>query len=407
MSGYNGVKISLKIDNMRRFSANYVYTNTGLPIRNGVIGVNDDGVIVEIIDHKGQEKEYAHTEFRNGIIVPGFVNAHCHTELSMLKEQVTAKTGLADFVNQIHSFRLQGVDADVKSIAKALNEIHRTGTVALADICNTTDSLSAKEQSRTHFVNFVEVLGLDNGKAQHIMDRAMVIREELSSLQGSKGFLTPHSVYALSTQLWEQLAKSLADNEIISIHFAESRDEELFTQSHSGPIAQNYKDWGLPASDAPKGLPIDIVKQYLPKEVKILFIHNTFLSKEQAHELNSHFSNACFVLCPTSNIYIENTLPNVMMLNDLGLRIALGTDSLASSQTLSIFEQLKVILNSFSELSFAEVLCWATVNGAKALELDSHFGTIELGKSPGLNLITPFDFKNGTIRDDSRVIRLT
>lgn len=391
---------------MRRFSANYVYTNAGLPIRNGVIGVNDEGVIVEIIDHKGQEKEYAHTEFRNGIIVPGLVNAHCHTELSMLKEQVTPKTGLADFVNQIRNFRLQGVDADEKPIANALNEIHRTGTVALADICNTTDSLCAKEQSRTRFVNFVEVLGLDNQKAHHIMDRAMVIREELTTLQGSKCFLTPHSVYSLSTQLWEKLAQNFSGNDIISIHFAESKDEELFTQTHSGPIAQNYKDWGLLASHAPKGLPIDIVKQYLPKEAKILFVHNTFLTREQAHDLNSHFSNACFVLCPTSNIYIENTLPNIPMLNEVGLKIALGTDSLASSHTLSIFEQLRVILSTYSELSFAEVLRWATINGAKALGFDSHFGTIELGKSPGLNLITPFDFENGTIRDDSRVIRL-
>ncbi|MDY0201965.1 MAG: amidohydrolase family protein [Tenuifilaceae bacterium] len=391
---------------MRRFSANYVYTNAGLPIRNGVIGVNDEGVIVEIIDHKGQEKEYAHTEFRNGIIVPGFVNAHCHTELSMLKEQVTPKTGLADFVNQIRNSRLRGLNADENSICNALDEIRRTGTVALADICNTTHSYTAKQQSQIGFVNFVEVLGLDNEKAQQVMDRAMDTKRKLSQLLGSKNFLTPHSVYALSTKLWEQLAESLTRNEIISIHFAESKAEEQFTQSLSGPIAQNYKDWDLPFYDVPKGRPIDIVRQYLPKEAKILFIHNTFLTREQARELNTYFSNAYFVLCPTSNIYIENTLPNIIMLNELGLRIALGTDSLASSHTLSIFEQLREILTSFSELNFAEVLCWATINGAKALGLDSDIGTIELGKSPGLNLITPFDFESGTIRDDSRVVRL-
>ena len=187
---------------MRRFSANYVYTNAGLPIRNGVIGVNDEGVIVEIIDHKGQEKEYAHTEFRNGIIVPGFVNAHCHTELSMLKEQVTPKTGLADFVNQIRNSRLGGLNADENSICNALDEIRRTGTVALADICNTTHSYTAKQQSQIGFVNFVEVLGLDNEKAQQVMDRAMDTKRKLSQLLGSKNFLTPHSVYALSTKLW-------------------------------------------------------------------------------------------------------------------------------------------------------------------------------------------------------------
>ena len=391
---------------MRRFSANYIYTNTGLPIKNGVIGVNDDGTIVEIIDHKGQEKEYAHTEFRNGIIVPGFINAHSHTELSMLKGKINPKTGLADFVNQIRNFRLQNADVDKSIIAGALSEVHRSGTVAIADICNTTDSLSAKQHSFARFVNFVEVLGLDNEKAQHIMDRALAIQEDFNQLNGSKTFLSPHSVYALSTQLWEQLAQNLTSNDIVSIHFAESRDEEQFTLSQSGAIAKNYSNWGLNALHAPKGLPIDIVKKYLPKEAKILFVHNTFLSRKQAHELNNHFTNAFFVLCPTSNFYIENTLPNIPMFSELQLSIALGTDSLASSHTLSIFEQIRLILSAYSEISFAEVLRWATINGAIALGFDSHFGTIELGKSPGLNLITPFDFKNGTINDDSRVIRL-
>ena len=391
---------------MRRFSANYIYTNNGNPIRNGIVGVNDRGVIVEIIDHKGQEKEWAHTEFRNGIIVPGFVNAHCHTELSHLKGRIEPETGLADFVSQIRNVRLAGEVMEGRPIVDAIADLHRHGTIAVADICNTTDSFSAKSNSKIRFANLIEVLGIDPHKADQIIEKLRVI-QQLGNQQPSCGcFLTPHSVYSLSSKLWEILSLAMDDNQIVSIHFAESREEELFTQNRTGSIYQNYTRWGLPVGEAPKGNPVDIVKKYIPRKARILFVHNTFLEKQQAIELSTFYSNSTFVLCPSSNLYIEKTLPNVPMFMELGLQIALGTDSLASSPTLSVLDQMQILLNNFPQIPFTSILEWATINGAKALGLDKEIGSIELGKSPGLNLITPFDFAAGKPKRNSRVLRL-
>lgn len=388
---------------MRRFSANYIFTNTGNPIRNGVVGVDDNGKIVEIIDHRDGVKEYAHTEFRNGIIVPGFVNAHCHTELSHLKGKVEPKTGLAGFVNQIRDHRLAGERGDEESIFNAIEQMAKLGTVAVADICNTSDSFSAKQKSGIKFINLIEVLGLEPEKAGSIFERAKAIFEVSANQLGMPAHITPHSIYSLSTKLWQELAVILKGNPTASIHFAESRDEASFANDRAGGIYENYVRWGLSFSDAPNARPVEILKKYLPKDSRLLLVHNTFMDEQQLNEIKNYFSNTYFVLCPSSNLYIEQTMPNVPMLSASGIKIALGTDSLASSPTLSILDQIQLILNHFPQIEFTQALQWATIHGAEALGLEQSFGTIEKGKAPGLNLISPFNFSEMKPYPNSKV----
>jgi cytosine/adenosine deaminase-related metal-dependent hydrolase len=99
------------------------------------------------------------------------------------------------------------------------------------------------------------------------------------------------------------------------------------------------------------------------------------------------------VLCPSSNLFIEGKLPDLPMLIELGAKLTIGTDSFASSNTLSVYDQLMILLNHFPSLTFTDILNWGTLNGAKALGVDSKFGSFEIGKLPGLNLITDFDFR--------------
>lgn len=391
---------------MQRFSANYIFTNTGNPIRNGIVEVDDTGKVIQVIDPKGEEKELASTEFHNGIIVPGFVNAHCHTELAHLKGKAEGGKGLASFVNSVRDYRLKGESVSQSSIEEAINELKRLGVVAVADICNTSDSFVAKEKSSLQFINLIEVLGLDPQKANAIIDRARLLKNALEQEGTSECFITPHSTYSLSEELWKQLRKEFDPHQVISIHFAESKAEEMFTLNRSGAIANNYKLWGLPTDSSPSGSLSDIVKEYIPKLPTVLFVHNTFLSKEQVFEINTHFPNAFFVFCPESNLYLENRLPDIEMFYNLGVKVAIGTDSPASSPSFSVFEQLKIIAEHFPSIPFSDLLLWATSNGAKALNLDDSLGSIEVGKTPGLNLISPFNFSAMKPLKNSRVRRL-
>jgi cytosine/adenosine deaminase-related metal-dependent hydrolase len=391
---------------MRRYSANYIYTVCGEPIRNGVVGVDEDGKIVEIIDPKGEEKELAGTEFYNGIIVPGFVNAHCHTELAHLRGRIKPETGLAGFVNQIRALRNNEETIEANPIANALEELRREGMVAVADICNTSNSLMDKLSSPIRFQNLIELFGMSPEKADDYMERARYILTFPRFKQGDSSAITPHSVYSLSEQLWSKVKYEIKNNPVVSIHFAESRQERELSLYKTGKLADYYKSWDLPIDAIPQGTHVEIAKRYLPQSPIILFIHNTFLTIDEAKQLKTHFPNGYFVLCPASNLFIEKTLPNVPMMIDLGLNIALGTDSLASSPTLSMLEQIKILHEHFPNIPFSQILKWSTLIGAKALGFDKELGSLELGKKPGLNLIAPFDFSSMKPMPNSRNKRL-
>jgi cytosine/adenosine deaminase-related metal-dependent hydrolase len=391
---------------MRRFSANYLFTNIGKPIRNGIVGVDDNGAVVEVFDPDGDSYELANTEFHNGVIVPGFVNAHCHTELSHLGGKIAQGKGLAGFVEQIRNHRLSFEKPDSECIQKAIDEMYRQGVVAVADICNGADSFSAKINSPIRFANLIELLGLDSQKASFILENGIQLKLSSNIKSGDSIGITPHSVYSLSEKLWELITHELKNSSVVSIHFAESKDERELTENSKGELFKKFIDWGFDIDSIPKGNPVDIVKSYLPKKTNVLFIHNTYIKQDEADELAKHFPNAFFVLCPESNQHIESALPNIEMLIKLGVNIALGTDSLASSSSLSVFNQLKIISQHSPKIPFQLLLLWATLNGAKALGFDKALGSIEIGKIPGLNLISPFDFENMQTRADSRIRKL-
>jgi cytosine/adenosine deaminase-related metal-dependent hydrolase len=192
----------------------------------------------------------------------------------------------------------------------------------------------------------------------------------------------------------------------VSIHFAESKEEIEYTTMGTGPLDQVFRSWGLPIKSVANGTPIEVVKRFVPTNTPILFVHNTFLSESDIWDLMSSYPNSSFCLCPQSNLFIERELPNVPALIAHNAKITLGTDSLASSGSLSIIEQMKIITIQFPSIGFSQMLPWATLNGAMALGFEKELGSIEVGKSPGLVLISPFDFKNMQLLPNSRSRRL-
>jgi cytosine/adenosine deaminase-related metal-dependent hydrolase len=145
---------------------------------------------------------------------------------------------------------------------------------------------------------------------------------------------------------------------------------------------------------------------YIPKGKDVLFVHNTFAGIDELVEVNNYFRQATFVTCPESNLFIEGRLPDLNSMYKRGLSIAIGTDSLASATSLSMLYHINLLLENFPDIPFSEILKWATLNGAAALRVSDKFGSIEVGKSPGLNLITNFDFSNMRPRNNSVVKKL-
>jgi len=142
----------------------------------------------------------------------------------------------------------------------------------------------------------------------------------------------------------------------------------------------------------------------LSDKQKTLLVHNTFTSKADVEFAEAYHPNLYWCLCPNANLYIENRLPDVDMLRNAGVKITLGTDSLASNNRLSIFAEMQTLQINFG-IDFDDLLKWGTINGAEFLGVEERYGSLEPGKRPGINLVD-FEEISGIIMLGSRVERL-
>ena len=144
------------------------------------------------------------------------------------------------------------------------------------------------------------------------------------------------------------------------------------------------------------------VLPYFKKAARSILVHNSFTSKEDIQAVEKEMPNSFWCLCPNANWYIEKTLPPIDLLRSQNATIVLGTDSYASNWSLNIMDEIKTIQKHFSSIPLAEMLQWATMNGARALQMESSLGSFEKGKKPGVVLIEGVEsglvVKNSTVK---------
>jgi len=387
---------------MKRFSSQYIITNTGPPLKRAVLSVEDDGTVINIEDTGGNLEEKHEVEFYNGIIIPGFVNCHCHLELSHMKGTIAEGGGLGKFLENIRSGRENTSENIVYSALSADNDMHREGTVLCADICNTSITFNIKKTSKISYINLLEVFGMDPEKAGRRMDE--IIRISQTAYSMNLPFeIVPHTAYTMSLPLFRLLREKSGTNRITSIHFMETQGEKAFLANHSGPLMDSFKLSGfIPSGFETVKNHADAVLNEVTPSGNMILVHNTFADRETIKMVQKR-GNLYFCLCPNSNIYIENKIPPLDMLLEEGCEIVIGTDSLASNRNLSILGELRTLQQYFPSLSIQELVCMATANGAKALGLDDQFGKIGVGKKPGLLLLQGIDLLNMKLLPDSYV----
>lgn len=390
---------------MKHFSAQYVYTNTGPALKRAVITTEDDGTVSSVEDTGGKLKETDNVEFHNGIIIPGFVNCHCHLELSHMKGSVTRGSGLSGFLKQVVNTRENNIENIVASARSADIDMYNEGVDLCADICNTSLSFGTKKESRIHYINLLEVFGSDPEKALFRMAELTKVAETAAEKKLPFN-LVPHAVYSMSLALLSLLKEKSSNNQVTSIHFMETEAERDYLENHSGPLLSLYTMSGL----APEQLKTpknhtDIILNKLTQSGNLILVHNTFTDRETIRSVKER-GRLFWCLCPGSNLYIENKIPPLDLLIEEGCEIVIGTDSLASNNKLSIFEEIKILQSNFPSVSIENLVKWATINGAKALGEENSFGKIEPGKKPGLLLLQNVDLVNMKLLPESTVKRL-
>ena len=395
---------------MRKIAATYIFTGNQPPLKNGIVTVDDNGTILKIENQTTISEQHG-LEFYSGILTPGFVNAHCHLELSQLEGKIEEQTGIGGFVGKINQLRNNDFGDIEKIMHTADRKMWAAGISAVGDISNSIISAETKLNSKIYYHTFIESFGFHPSRAEKAYDYACFLEEFFAGHQMPCS-VTPHAPYSVSALLFEKISTHVgAKKSIVSMHNQESKGETEFFASGSGEIASHIaENLGIDISHwQPTGQSSLVsVLKYLPANNPLLLVHNTFTAQADIDVLLQQRSdeNTFLVLCPNSNLYIENQLPPVELFRQNKLPICLGTDSLASNHQLSVLEEMKTLQRNFAGIQLEELVQWACLNGAKALGVESVFGSFEVGKKPGVNLISGIDFKNMKLTEESRVKRL-
>lgn len=391
-------------------SAHYIFPINGKPIKNGYVEFDENGTVTDIGDINSREKES--TSFYNGIICPGFVNSHCHIELSHLKGKFKEKTGMSGFINQINSLRESAPKEErIALMEREFVKLYDEGVSAMADISNCDESFHIKSGAKLYTRTFLEVFGSEPSDALSVMDNIEALHRQAVAM-GLDAAPTPHSPYTMSPLLLELSAAAALKEGFLSYHNQESQEEEDLLISGTGPLAENYKGRGMSTPPVTGKSALIYFLERLKKvhsapfDESILLIHNTATNEESIDAANAILNNCTWVTCPLSNIFIHGKLAPLNLLRRKGLRIALGTDSLSSNHILSIVEEIKCIEKHFGEIPLQEILKWACINGAIALGRENTLGSFEVGKKPGAVLIDHIDWNSLRLTTESKAKRL-
>ena len=396
-----------------KFSADTIFTGTDLLSNDKVLIISENGVIENIVDRKDAGDDI---KVHQGILSPGFINCHCHLELSHMRGLIPEKTGLIDFVFKVVTQRHFAEEEILDAITKAEDEMLANGIVAVGDICNNTLTLAQKLQQRLAYYNFIEVSGwlpeiaetrfarskgfyeeFVNGKLS-IGNKAKVTNNKQQATNNhqppASNALVPHAPYSVSNELWKFMQPYFGGKSI-TIHNQETSFEDELFEKGSGDFLRMYQMMKLDNSFFKPTSKSSLQSYYnkLTEAENIILVHNTYTKEEDIVFVNEQASamnesnrqlQTYFCLCINANLYIEDKVPPVDVLVKNNCNIVLGTDSLASNWHLDLLSEMKNIQKHFPQVTHEQLLQWATLNGAKALQMDNVLGSFEKSKMPGV-----------------------
>ena len=376
---------------MERVAARYVFTlDRPEPVLNGYVEYDSDGTVTAVGESGDVSVE---PRFFEGAIVPGFVNSHCHLELSYLWKTFRKGTGMAGFIDQINALRdTKSKEEKAEAISHWMDVMWKRGVSAMADISNCADSFPVKKASPMYTRTFLEVFGTEPEDCGSVMEGVRKLKEVADGF-GLDATPTPHACYTMSPSLVTAVSAEGLRTGFLSYHSQESPEEEEMIRFGRGPMWENRKAAGMSVPPATGGSSLEYFIGRLeearpaPFDENILLVHEVCLDQEGIDAVKEAMRHPFIALCPCSNLFIHGMLPPVGLMRANGLKLTVGTDSLSSNDDLDIVRELFCLQEAFDGLSLGELLCWACLNGAEFLRKEDVLGSIEPGKRPGLVFI--------------------
>ena len=408
--------------------ARIVVTMHGAPIENGAVAVSGDRIVDvgRFVDIKTRNAGNT-VDLGEQVLLPGLINAHCHLDYTCLRGKIPPQKSFADWIKAINAKKANLSAQDyLASIGDGLVEAKQFGTTTIANLTAFPDLVpQISSQIRTSW--FFELIDVRiPGRANEIVARAMESltsalecadmsalskRRHVAALQMTQFGLAPHALFTASRDLFQRCEHIAGrENILLTTHLAESREEMQMFRHASGPLYEFLKSIGRSIDDCGIKTPLELFLDLIgsggsPNRRRAIEVNRPYPSWIVAHlnELTeSDFdllerSNSKFhvVHCPRSHTYFGHSPFAFERLRSFGFGICLGTDSLASNESLSLFAEMRAFQKEFPSVSAEEIFQMVTVNPARALRQENALGQIRPGfeadlvavPCPGLNHI--------------------
>jgi cytosine/adenosine deaminase-related metal-dependent hydrolase len=390
----------------RAYTADLIITNDGPPIKNGWIILDESGLITSVNDSPPPHDAFTF----DGVIVPGFVNAHCHLELSHLKGVITPQSGMAGFIQQLLKNRFVATASEQQAaMLLAEQEMLQNGIVAVGDISNNDSSILIKQKCKLYYHTFIEIVGLNPALASEIYQNGIELRDVFNAQLNTTNSIVPHAPYSISDALLTLFSNEKEFLFPATIHSEESLDEFEFCNYKKGPLAELFTTMGIDLKNYfpnDEVSPLEKVIPFLKDYEHFQFVHNTLTQESSIEFAESIVKNAYWCFCPNANKYITNTQPNYNLFYKRNSKVTIGTDSLASNNQLCILSELHTIQKEASTIPFTTLIEWATKNGAEFLGVSNTFGSLKTGSKPGIVLLENMNPNSLLISDCTETRRL-
>jgi aminodeoxyfutalosine deaminase len=372
--------------------ARIVVTMNGEPIENGAVAVSGNRIAdVATFDEVKRRNTGEVLDLGEQVLLPGLINAHCHLDYTCLRGKIRPQKSFSDWIRAINAEKAKLSPNDyIASINEGFAEVKRFGTTSIANLTAFPELMpQIHAPIRTSwFAELIDIRAPE--RVNELVDSAL----EALNQTGGWG-LAPHALFTVSRDLFrrcEEIAQR--DNILLTTHLAESREEMQMFRNATGPLYEFLKNIGRPMDDCGRKTPLENFLDLIgsggslnrQRTIEVnrpfpfwIIAHLNELTESDFELLERSNSKFHVVHCPRSHNYFGHSRFPFQRLRALGFNICLGTDSLASNESLSLFAEMRAFQKEFPSVSLAEILQMATVNPARALRQENELGTIHRG----------------------------
>jgi aminodeoxyfutalosine deaminase len=362
------------------------------PVRNGWIAV-DRGRIVAL-SRRPPGVGASEIDLGDVVVLPGLVNAHTHLELSYLRGEVPPASDFVGWIRGVIAARRKRPDPKspeiLESIDRGIAEALACGTAVVGDISNTLATFEPLARSPLAAVVFYELIRFNTQDARRFVEEAAQALEALSPAERVRATLAAHAPYSVAPLVLRAIREAVDRDPFsaCSVHLSESAEEVEFIRTGGGPwrvLLEELGSWD-PQWVPPGGTPVQFLDDSGFLNGRLLAVHGVQMDAADLQRLAAR--GTTLVTCPRSNGHTGAGAPPLQEFYQSGVRVAVGTDSLASAPDLNVFAELATMRALAPSVPAATLLDSATRQGSRALGFDPEFGTIETGKLARLLAVT-------------------